>query len=532
MTQPAQPQQKSDQGVGDVLAELERLYDAGDKEALLGAVQTLLTAALSDVEQLSARVKELLRQLYGRKRDSVNPMQLVMALLGQMDANDAEPSADTDADAEPSNEAAPRRRRSGKRGRKALPAHLPREEIRITPTDEQLADISGEMKPFSETRSEVLEYVPAQFKVLVYIRETWSNDKGDIVTAPAPNKVIEKGLPGPGLLTQVVVAKFRDHAPLNRQVAIYRRSGIELSRNTLVDWVAAAARLVEPLARRIYERALAAHVLQVDDTSLNILDRSKAKNVKRGHIWAMVGDHDFVAYRYSDTWQAHHAVELLGQRTGWMQVDGYKGYERVFAREKAIEVGCWMHARRYFVRAFDAKDLRAAHPLKLISDIYDIEANAKQLGESHQARQDRRQRETAPLVESLSTWIAERRSREPPKSPLGKALTYAANHWTALCRPLEDGALELDNGDVERALRGIAIGRKNWLFAGSDRGAQRTANLCTVIETAARHKLDVWAYFRDIVVKLTDDWPQSRLDELLPDRWRDLHAPPQRAPDT
>ena len=332
--------QSTERGIGEVLGELERLYDAGEKQELLGSVNGLLRSTLAQVDQLTARVAQLLQQLYGRKSESINPRQLTMALLELTDENDPVAEADPPAESNPPSEVTPPAKTQGKRGRKQLPAHLPREEIRLTPTEEQLAETSGDMKPFSEERSEVLEYEPARFKVLVYIREVWSNAQGEIVTAPAPVKVIDKGLPGPGLLTQVIIAKYRDHAPLNRQVAIYRRSGVALSRNTLVDWVAAGARLVEPIARRIYQRALSAHVLQVDDTSLKVLDRSHAKNVKRGHLWAMVGDHHFVAYRYTDSWQAKHAVELLSERTGWMQVDAYKGYASVSALGQATEVGC------------------------------------------------------------------------------------------------------------------------------------------------------------------------------------------------
>ena len=518
-------------GIGDVCAQLAEMFDAGEKDRLLETVKELLTGALQEANAQSARVAELLKKLYGQKKERISPHQLALALdelrqeQEQLEKSICQPNAP--AVEQPPSEAVPRLRKP--RGRRPLPAHLPREEIRITPTEEQLAATSGGMRKMGEERSEVLEYVPGHFKVLVYVREVWSNAYGEVVTAPVPVKLIAKGLPGPGLLVQVLLSKFRDKCPLTRQVDIYRRLGVELSRNTLVDWVAAAAELLRPLSRAIYALVLAAYVLQVDDTKLPVLDRRKAKNIKRGHIWALVGDHCYVAYRYTENWCRDKAFKLLRDREGWMQVDAYKGYQCVLALGKAIEVGCLMHARRYFVRAFEGRDLRAAEPLELIRRIYRIEAASKEAGEWPHERLLRRQRETRPLFDAWRTWLDEHAGRIPPKSPLGKAITYAKNHWDALMRPLQDGNLELDNGDVERALRGLAMGRRNWLFAGSDEGAERTAILCTVIESAARHGLDLRLYLQDVLLKLAAGWPPERLDELLPHRWCALHADAARA---
>jgi transposase len=415
-----------DFGVGAVRAELAEMFDAGEKDRLLETVEKLLTSALRDANAQSERVAELLKKLYGQKKERISPHQLALALdelrqeQAQLEKSICEPNAP--AVEQPPSEAVPRLRKP--RGRRPLPAHLPREEIRITPTEEQLAATSGGMRKMSEERSEVLEYVPAHFKVLVYLREVWSNSTGEIVTAPVPNKVIDKGLPGPGLLTQVVVAKYRDHLPLARQVQIYQRAGVELSRNTLVDWVAAVAYLLEALARLIYQRAMQSHTLQVDDTKLPVQDRSKAKNIKRGHIWALVGDHRYVAYKYTDNWRADTTVALLGKRIGWMQVDGYKGYQQVFALGNAMEVGCWMHARRYFVRAFENKDLRAARPLEWIRQMYEIEAASREAGESHDERLTRRQRDTKPIVDALRAWLVAHKGCDSPNSLLSKAITY------------------------------------------------------------------------------------------------------------
>lgn len=507
--------------------QLGRIFDAGDREALISTMRNLLSVALQDNEALRVRVAELLRNLYGRRSERFHPDQLSFGLL----AVAPEPQAASEPEPAASDERAVKKpaHRAGHRGCHSLPAHLPREEIRLQPTEEQLAATGGQMRKWREERSEVLEYVPAHLKVLVYVREVWSNAYGEVVTAPVPVKLIAKGLPGPALLVQVLLSKFRDKCPLTRQVDIYRRLGVELSRNTLVDWVGAAAELLRPLSRAIYALVLAAYVMQVDDTKLPVLDRRKAKNIKRGHIWALVGDHRYVAYRYTEDWCRDKALKLLRDRQGWMQVDGYKGYHCVFALGKAIEVGCMMHARRYFVRAFEGRDLRAAAPLELIRKMYRVEAASKEAGEWPHERLLRRQRETRPLFDAWQKWLDEHAGRFPPKSPLGRAVTYANNHRDTLIRPLQDGNLELDNGDVERALRGLAMGRRNWMFAGSDEGAERTAILCTVIESAARHGLDLRLYLQDILLKLAAGWPPERLDELLPHRWCALHADAARA---
>jgi len=525
----------------DVRDELARLYDAGERTALLDTVHDLLFASLQQTNRLAAQVAHLTQQLYGRRTERISPNQLRLAFeeLRRQQAEEpgeadngkdgkdgkdgaAEPEADagsSDGDSTP-----PAKPKGKRRGRRPLPASLPREEVRLKPTPAQLAALTGSVSKLGEERSEVLEYVPAHFKVLVYIREVWSSSTGQVVTAPVPHKVIEKGVPGPGLLTQVLVAKYRDSLPLNRQVEMFERLGVKLARSTLVDWVAAAASLLEPLARRIMQLVMNSHVLNVDDTHLPVQDRSKPMNIKRGRLWALVGDHRYVAFQYTPDWRGESVAAFLDTRIGWMQVDGYAGYEQIFARGLAVEVGCWMHCRRYFVKAFDSGDLRAARPIELIGEMYKVEAASKLAGESHEQRFARRERQTAPLLAELEEWIDARADAEPPDSPLAAAFTYATNQRAALRRPLCDGALELDNGDVERALRRPAMGRRNWLFAGSDNGAKRTAILSTVLESAVRHGLDLRRYIHDVLVKISAGWPNRRLDELLPHRWRELHA--------
>ena len=325
----------------------------------------------------------------------------------------------------------------------------------------------------------------------------------------------------------MVVSKYKDHCPLARQTRIYQRAGVDLHRNTLVDWVAAVAFLLEPIAHRIYELAMRAHVLQVDDTHIDVLDRRKKKNVKRGHLWVLVGDARYIVFKYTPDWTADEATAFLGPRIGWMQVDGYAGYKSIADDRPVLLVGCWMHARRYFVKAFEANDHRAAVPLEIINTMYKVERAAKNAGDGHDARFLRRQRDLVPLLDELERWIHEYKGALPPKSNLGRAHTYLDNHWDILRVVEADGALELDNGEVERVIRGPAIGRRNWLFAGSDAGGARAAIILTVLETAARHGLDLQAYVYDLLVTLSQGWPMARLDELLPENWTPAHAATQ-----
>ena len=512
----------ADGGVGEVVEQLSQMLDAGRKDDALAAVRTMLESIVRENEIQRQKIAELLRRVYGPGGEKVDPRQLRLAMEEMRVEVRPEPPAVDPAAKLPDDPPAPARNRNAKErrghGRRKLPADLPREVIAVPPTPEQLEG-KHNMSKVDVDRSEVLEYEPATFKVLVYEREIWSNDEGEIVTAPVPNKVIAKGLPGPGLLTQITLSKFEDHCPLNRQTRMYARDGVELHRNTLVDWIAAVAFLLEPVARRIHELAMLCHVMQVDDTSLKVLDRDKASNIKRGHLWVMIGDGKYVSFRYTENWTAKKVKEFLGERIGWMQIDGYKGYESIVEDGLALPVGCWMHCRRYFYKAFEAKDLRAAVPLEMIGKLYEVEQESKDAGDDHEQRRERRLAKSVPILDELEAWIRDRYGTEPPTTLLGKALTYAHNHWKILRVVIQDGALELDNGEVERVIRGPAMGRRNWLFAGSDEGAERAAVIMTVLETAKRAGLDRRAYLHDLLVKLSSGWLMSRLDELLPEHW-------------
>ncbi len=491
--------------------------------AQTGDTQQLIDSAMSMLTPLVYRLDRLLHERYGASSERCD--------RGQIELDFGTPARQPEPPTSTSDEpvAQPVREKSKHPGRRPLPESLPREEQRRRPTPvECVCEGCGKDKRFiREEKSELLEYVPATFKVLVEVREVWACACGDgqVVTATAGPRVIDGGLPGPGLLSQVIVSKFRDHMPYERQVQLYRRSGVDIPSNTMVDWARAGAHLLQPIARRIFERVLSAHVLQVDDTGLLVLQRDDEKSPRRGHIWALVGDGREVAYTYTPNWKAEHPAAFLNGRQGYLQVDGYKGYDALFRRDAAlIHVGCWMHARRYFKQAQDAGDTRATQVLDLIRAMYEVEAAAKTAGDSAPQRAARRRRDTQPLLLQRSEVIEALAPRAPPQTPMGKAIHYLTQRWEPLLRFLGDGALELDNGAVERALRGIAIGRKNWLFAGSDAAAERTAVFCTVLQSAVLHGHDPWAYLHDVLQKLAAGWPQRKIDDLLPHRWSAPHV--------
>jgi len=320
----------------------------------------------------------------------------------------------------------------------------------------------------------------------------------------------------------VLVSKYKDHLPLNRLSGIFARDGVQLRTSTLSDWVGAGADMLQPLAREIECRVLKAHVLQSDDTKLRVLDRSHPNGIKRGHMWVYLGDNTWAAFVYTPDWKQEWPLSFLEGREGWVLVDGYKGYDKLFTLpgSRALEVGCWSHARRYFVEAFEAKDLRAARPLELIGQLFDVEAQASKEGVDESERLRRRQQRSQPLLKELWKWVEATHAAENPKSPLAAACRYAINQWAPLGRFLEDGRLPLHNNASELRLREVAVGRKNYLFAGSDTGAERAACVYTLMATCMLSGVNPWAYLADVLEKLACGWPQRRIEELLPPMWK------------
>ena len=476
--------------IRQVLAEL---LAAGKSAEALDAVLGLLAQLRDRNTELELRVRQLLRHQFGRRSEKLDPKQLALALTELAAAPAPPPAPVPPAPSEPPPKAPtpppPRRRPTG---RKPLPAHLERREVILRPTAEErhCDPCDRDKKLIGVERSEVLEFIPGRFIALVQVREKYACDlcEEGVVIGPTMDKPIEGGLPGPNLLTHILVSKYKDHAPLNRLVDMLARAGVELAPSTLGDWVRQGSELLEALYRAIYERVLTAHVVQADDTGLRVLDRTHPAGIKKGHIYGLVGDGKLVAFAYTPTWSGAEARALLKGRRGWLQADGYAGFDQLFTGPDPpmVEVGCMAHNRRKYVDALDGGDLRAAEPVAIIAKLYCVEDEAKERGLDAAARLALRQEKSAPLMTELGAMDCQDPPARDAEEPTRQGAHVLDHQWRALNRFLEDGALELDNNGVERPLRAIAVGRHNWLFAGSDAGARRAAILYTIFGSRPR----------------------------------------------
>ena len=498
-----------------------------DDPRVLQALVQQLRSRVAEGEQHIARLTHQLhvhlRARFGRKSERLTEGQLQLflaelAVTGQTEVDDQAPVPPPDAP----------RRRGRPHGRRPLAAHLPRERVvhTVPEADRTCPGCQQAMPQIGEELSEQLEYRPACFVVLEHVRAKYACRRcGEaVVTAEKPPQPIEKGLPGPGLLAQVVTAKYADHAPLWRQVGQYRRHGVDLAPATLGDWITASAELLGPLVAHMKRVVLASDCIQTDDTKVPVLDVAR-ESVRTGYCWAYLGDaaHPCTTFDFSPSRQQEWPRAYLAGFTGRLQADAYKGYDQLFTDGRVIEVGCLAHARRYFFDAQETDLARALSAMAFIRVCYDVERDATAAGATPAERQALRQARAKPILDQFGEWLAVQARTVLPKSPIAEAITYARNQWTALNRYCEDGRLDIDNNAAERALRGVVLGRKNYLFVGSDEGGRRAAIHYSVVATCKRHDVDPFAYLRDVLARLPTH-PASRIDELLPHHWKAARA--------
>lgn len=325
--------------------------------------------------------------------------------------------------------------------------------------------------------------------------------QGNVVCGSLPVQPIEKGLPGPGLLAHVLTSKYNDHLPLNRLEGIFQRQGVELRRSTLCDWVAAGADLLKSVVEVMKSEVLASRKIHTDDIPVPVLDKDRA-STRTGRLWVYVGgpDHEHIVFDYTPDRSRDGPKAFLSGYKGYLQADAYAGYDVLYAGQEVIEVACWAHARRKFFDAMKSDAVRARVALAYIRSFYAVEKQASGLDED--ARQQLRLAQAKPHLESFKAWLDMEVQKVLPKSPIAEAISYARAQWTALVRYLEDGLLEPDNNRAERALRRVAVGRKNWMFAGSDEGGHRAAIIYSLIASCAATKVDPFAYLRDVLQRL------------------------------
>ena len=406
--------------------------------------------------------------------------------------------------------------------RRPLPAELPRETKTIAPKEDACPDCGGRLDVLGEDVSEMLEYVPARFKVIRTVRPKLSCTRCDrIVQEPAPHRPIERGLAGPGLLAHVLVAKYADHLPLYRQSEIYEREGVELERSTLADWVGGASRTLEPLVDALRRYVLDATKLHGDDIPVPVLAPGNGKT-KTARLWTYVRDDrpagstepPAVWFAYSPDRKSEHPANHLEHFRGTLQADGYAGFNRLYETGVIVEAPCWAHVRRKFHDLYEAHASPIAkEALDRIAALYGIEKEIR--GRPPDERRQIRQARARPLLDSLHAWLKASVSKLSRKSEVTLAIHYALGRWTPLLRYCDDGRLEIDNNAAERALRAVALGRKNYLFAGSNAGGERAAAMYSLIGSAKLNGIDPEAYLSDVLARIADH-PINRIQELLP----------------
>jgi transposase len=489
------------------------------------ATREQLLSRENEIEHLKLLITKLQRMQFGRKSEKLQrQIEQLELRLEELQANREEASsAESQAAAPPILITTP----AAKPVRRALPEHLPRETQAHAPKQVR-CDCGGELRKLGEDVSEVLEYVSEHFKVIRHVRTKLSCTKCDcIVQAAAPSRPIERGLAGPGLLAHVLVSKYCDHQPLYRQSEIYARHGVELERSTLADWVGGTAKLLEPLVETLRRYVLTASKVHADDTPVPVLAPGNGKT-KTGRLWTYVrddrpaADHAAPAvwFAYSPDRKGEHPERHLREFCGTLQADAYAGFNQLYENGRIQEAACWAHVRRKFY------DLQQAHAsptateaLERIGALYGIEKEIR--GRPPQERRQVRQARSKPLLDSLRQWFETTLLKLSRKSDTTVAIRYAISRWDALVRYSDDGRLEIDNNAAERALRAVALGRKNYLFAGSDSGGERAAAIYSLIGTVKLNGLDPEAYLREVLTRIADH-PISRINELLP--WNILPA--------
>ena len=499
-----------------------------DPQALQALVRTLAGAVKSQglrIAQLEARIAKLKRMQFGRSSEKlareIEQLELELDELHEDGgARTTERPASIQALAE-------------KPYRKPLPEHLPRQEEVHEPSC-TCPNCGSAMRKLGEDVTEVLEYVPASFKVIRHVRPKLSCRVCEtIVQAPMPSLPIERGRPGPGLLAHVLVAKYADHLPLYRQSGIYAREGVDLERSTLAGWVGRAAALLDPLIAALRREVMASDVIHGDDTPVPVLAPGLGKT-KTGRLWAYVRDGrphgdgrpPAAAYFYSPDRKGEHPQLHLKSFKGILHADGYAGFNAVFDAGQVTEAACWAHVRRKFFDEHEAGSPLAREALDRIGALYGIEANIR--GKPPNERRQCREQQSLPLLAGLKAWLDATLPKLSGKSDLAKAMRYTMGRWEALTRYIHDGRIEIDNNAAERSIRGIALGRKNYLFAGSDAGGERAAAVYSLIETAKLNGLDPEAYLRHVLTRIADH-PINRIAELLPWNHPASHSQAQAA---
>lgn len=512
-----------------------------------------------EIDSLQHRLQQMLHRMFGRSAEKIDPRQME---LFEMLLNQLAPPTPT-REVSPESVPSASRPSTNGHGRRRLPSDLPRQKvIHDLPEDKKVCPCCGRMRHvIGQESSEQLEYVPAKLTVIEHVRlkyacrdcEKNAAESGpQIATAEKPLSPIEKGLAAPGLLSYVMVSKYGDHLPLHRLEHILARHGIEIARSTMCDWAAQCAFLLRPLYNLMVEEVRRSKVIHTDDTPVKVRDPN-LDQTRTGRFWVYLGDksHPYTVFTYTPSRSRDGPRQFLKGWSGHLQADAFGGYDGIYAGEAGghvTEVACWAHARRKFYDARHSDAALSTQALAYIRLLYDVEDEAKQRAEAladehgegnESVKASRlpsrraelilalRQEESVPRLTRFKTWLetqqASRGGSVLPKSSMGQAITYALNQWEALCVYTTNGDLRIDNNTAENALRRVAIGRKNWIFVGSDNGGATAAVLFSLIASCQRHKVDPFVYLRDVLTRFAAT-PIQEIDHFLPDRWARTHT--------
>jgi transposase len=470
-----------------------------------------------EVERLAGIIKKLQRMQFGKSAEKLDPDQLRLA-LDDLEMALAAAEAESDATLKAS------RAQRGPAKRGALPAHLPRVEIVVDIETKSCPCCGGALHVIGEDRSERLDVIPAQHRVLVTRRPKYGCRacEGAVVQAPAPGRLIESGLPTEAMIAHVLVSKYADHLPLYRQWQILARQGIEIDRSCLAEWAGRGAWALKPIVTRMLEHLKRSDKLFCDETRAPVLDPGRGRT-KTGYLWAIARDDrpwggpapPGVVYTYAPGRGGEHALACLAGYKGVLQVDAYAAYNALTDAGGVTLAYCWAHLRRdFFDIAAGGNAPIASEALARIAALYAIEGKIRGLGAGE--RHAIRQAEAKPLVDALKTWLEQKLDIVAKRGRLGEAIRYGLTRWDGFTRFLDDGRIEIDSNIVERSIRTIALNRKNALFAGSDEGGAAWGVVASLIETCKLNGVEPHAYLADVLAKLADGWPMSRIDALLP----------------
>ena len=492
------------------------LDDLATARTLIATLQDELTRVQRENASLRHQLDLLCQRLFGKKSERVSPDQLRLAFaqLANEPAAAADEPVEMDSGDRPGR---PRRRRIPPPGRRPLPATLPRQRVEIDIPEADKTCACGHTKvPIGAAVAEKLDYVPASLRVIETTRLKYAcpHCHEGVVEAPAPPQAIEKSLAAEGLLAHVVVAKYLDHLPLYRLERIFLREGVDLSRTTLCGWVADIATALTPIGDELRRQVTAATYLQTDDTPVTILEPTGGS--RKGRLWVYLDPLGRqVVFDATPTHEREGPEAFLASFTGDLQADAYTGYDALYATGRMREIGCFAHARRGFVEALPS-DAQAALMIALIQQLYEVERASADMAVD--ARRAHRQAHARPLLGKIKAERDRLAAAVLPKSPLGEAVRYLTNQWDALQRFVDDGRLAIDNNRAENQLRVVALGRKNWLFAGSFEGARRTALLYSLVQSCTLAGVPPFDYLKDVLLRVATH-PQRLIGQLTPQGW-------------